>query len=199
MRYHRYTDEEIDYLRKIAPGQTRTYITQKFNEKFNANLNEQQIKGALTRNNIATGYANFYKGMTPHNKGVKMSDEMYEKVKHTFFKKGTMPPNSRPVGSERISRDGYVEIKVAQPNKWNLKHIEVWQAHYGEIPQDCCIIFLDGDGTNVDISNLAMVSKSENLYLNKQKLRFKDKDLTQAAVNVAKLNSKVVQYRKKDN
>ena len=35
----------------------------------------------------------------------------------TWFKKGHIPANYRPVGSERVNADGYIEVKVADPNK----------------------------------------------------------------------------------
>ena len=44
-----------------------------------------------------------------------------------MFAKGNVPPNHRPVGSERISKDGYIEVKVAEPNKWRLKQRVVYE------------------------------------------------------------------------
>ena len=128
--------------------------------------------------------------MTPHNKGKKMPPEVYEKIKPTLFKKGHNM-NARPVGSERIDIDGYTEIKIAMPNKWRLKHVEVWESYYGKVPENHCVIFLDGDKRNFDINNLALITRAENLFLNSSKLRFDNKELTEVAVNVAKLNSKV--------
>ncbi len=38
-----------------------------------------------------------------------------------MFAKGNVPPNHRPVGSERISKDGYIEVKVAEPKQVEIK------------------------------------------------------------------------------
>jgi hypothetical protein len=105
--------------------------------------------------------------------------------------------NARPVGSERIDRDGYTMIKVAYPNKWRLKHLVIWESFYGKVPDNHVVIFLDGDIRNFDIDNLKLITRGENLFLNRKKLRFNDRGLTESAVNVAKLNSKI--YERKDD
>lgn len=53
-------------------------------------------------------------GNIPFNKGKKgyMSAEQYEKCKQTMFKKGNIPANHRPIGSERVGKDGYILIKI---------------------------------------------------------------------------------------
>ena len=60
------------------------------------------------------------------NKGRKqteyMSEEQLAKTKATRFKKGHVPKNHKPVGYERITRDGYIEVKTAEPNVFELKH-----------------------------------------------------------------------------
>lgn len=102
-------------------------------------------------------------GHTPGNKGKKMSGEVYEKVRHTFFQKGHIPANHKPVGYERISRDGYVEVKVAEPNKFRLKHRVVWEEHFGPIPAGYNIQFRDKNRQNLDLDNLYLISRSEQL------------------------------------
>ena len=41
-----------------------------------------------------------------------MTPEAIERTKATRFKKGDKPGNHRKVGSERITVDGYIEIKT---------------------------------------------------------------------------------------
>jgi hypothetical protein len=65
----------------------------------------------------------FKPGTTPPNKGKKMSPELYAKCAPTMFKKGRPALNQRPVGSERVNVDGYIEMKIQDPNKWALKGI----------------------------------------------------------------------------
>lgn len=112
----------------------------------------------------------FPKGHQPANKGRKQTEYMsiaqIEKTKKTRFKKGDIPKNHKPIGYERITKDGYIEVKTTEPNVFELKHRLIWTKHNGAIPTDCVIRFRDGNKLNVDISNLYLVSKSENMISN---------------------------------
>jgi hypothetical protein len=108
------------------------------------------------------------KGNVPLNKGQKMPKEVYKKCKATMFKKGSVPPNRKPVGSERIdSKDGYVWIKVMEGlNSYRLKHRVLWEQHFGPIPKGTNVQFKDGDRLNIVIDNLELVSKDGNMLRN---------------------------------
>ena len=130
---HKWTNEEKEYLASIVKGSTYKEITKQMNDKFEYNFSEEQIKGMMYRNKLTTGTGGYFKkGSTPWNKGLKG----YMGANKTSFKKGTIPPQYRPVGSERITRDGYTEIKVKDPNKWELKHRLIYKQHYGERETD---------------------------------------------------------------
>jgi len=51
----------------------------------------------------------------------------------TRFKKWHRGARQRPVGTERVERDG-VMVKVAEPRVWRPKARVVWERHFGEIP-----------------------------------------------------------------
>lgn len=200
MNGHMYTDEEKQFLVDFSPGHSRKEITAAFNEKFGYDFGEKRISSAMHRYGATTGRTGcFEKGHEPHNKGKKMSQETYEKLKATMFKKGDIPIQYRPVGSERISKDGFVEIKTEDPNKWELKHRVVWEKTNGEIPKGHVVIFLDGNTRNFQLDNLMCITMAENLYLNRHGLRFNNKELTMAAVNVAKVARKTFERRNKKN
>ena len=63
-------------------------------------------------------------------RGKKMPANVYEKARQTMFRKGNIPANHKPIGYERINVDGYVEVKVAEPNKFRLKHRIVWEEKF---------------------------------------------------------------------
>ena len=105
----------------------------------------------------------FQKGMVPHNKGQKMTSEIYEKVRKTMFHKGHIPANYRPVGSERVSKDGYVEVKVADPGKWMLKHRVIWEEAYGEIPDGYNVQFKNGDRQDLRLENLYIIKRADQM------------------------------------
>lgn len=119
----------------------------------------------------------FKKGMVPKNKGKKqteyMSIENIAKTVATRFKKGSIPHNTKPIGYERITVDGYVEVKVRNaPENGNnknfeLKHRILWEQHHGPIPKGMIVEFLPGaDRINFTINDLVMRSRYENMIAN---------------------------------
>lgn len=187
---HKFTEEEKEFLRAFVPGHSYREIMERFREIFKWDISMVQVAAAINRYKLNTGRSGqFKKGQPAHNKGKKMDPDVYERVKHTMFKKGNIPKNYRPVGSERVTVDGYVEIKYADPNKWMLKHKYIWEQHYGKIPMGHALIFLDGDSTNVDISNLKLVTRNELLIMNRFKIRGETPELMETAANLAKLIS----------
>jgi len=162
-----YTIAEREFLKSYIPGHFSYEIQSAFEEKFGKRLTYAQIKSFKGNNKIRSGVnTTFKKRHVPANKGKKMSAEQYAKCEGTMFKKGHRPQNYRPVGSERINVDGYIEIKVKDPNKWDLKHRVIWEEHNGEIPQGNLVIFRDNNPLNCNIDNLLLISKSENMKMN---------------------------------
>lgn len=184
----KYTDEMKQFILDNYKGRYNQELADLFNQKFNTNITSRTIKSYKANNKLNSGLTGkFRKGQTPHNKGKKMPKEVYEKVKHTMFAKGNVPPNHRPVGSERISKDGYIEVKVAEPNKWRLKQRVVYEEAKGEIPEGCPIIFLDGNKRNFDIDNLRCITRSELLYLNCNGLN-NSNEITETGILMARLD-----------
>lgn len=127
----------------------------------------------------------FKKGHIPANKGKK--GIRYPGSEKGWFKPGHTPKNHKPVGSERVDVDGYVWIKVAEPNKYRQKHRVVWEEANGPVPKNCNIIFRDGNRQNTDLANLRLVTKREMLVMNNKGLFNTDPELTDAGHNIAKL------------
>lgn len=129
-----------------------------------------------------------------------MSDETKEKVKKTWFKKGQIPKNHKPVGSTRVDRDGYKLIKIAEPNKWALYHRRLYEETHGEkLKKNEAVIFADGDKSNFDIDNLIKISRANLLYINKNKLIFENSELTKSGVNVSKIVEKIIELERKED
>lgn len=187
---HIWSEEEKEYLKRITPGHHHKEIQEMMNKRFNLDFTLNQIKAAIKRYKLKTGFTGrFEKGHTPLNKGVKgIWNKGCEK---TWFKKGNIPKNHRPVGSERITVDGYVEIKVAEPNKWRLKHNVIWEEHNGPIPKGHVVIFGDRNPLNLDINNLILVSRKQLLILNNNKLIKNDVELTKTGIIIADIYSKI--------
>lgn len=143
----------------------------------------------------------FEKGHIPFNKGKKWSDylseESQERIKKTLFQKGNKTSNTKPIGSERIdAKNHYLYIKIAEPNKWQLKHRYLYEQKYGKIPKGYNLIFADGDKYNFDLDNLVLVSNAELLIMNKKGLYKKNKELTKTGSLVAKVIDKTNKLKK---
>lgn len=109
----------------------------------------------------------FQKGRTPFQKGKKIEEWMSpEGIANSVkgrFKKGRPSQNIRPVGSERVNIDGYIEIKIAEPSKWRQKQRVVWEAEHGPVPDGYIVSFIDGNKQNCAIRNLRLITKADNL------------------------------------
>ena len=194
-----YSRELIQFIRDNAKGLGNVEMTELVNKTYNLNLSPKRIKQIKKNYKISSGLdGRFNKGHIPGNKGKKMSKEQYEKCKATMFKKGHLPKNHKPLGSERTTKDGYKEIKIAEPNKWELKHVQIWKSFNGPIPAKHCIIFLDGNKNNFDIKNLACISYAENLKLNQKAMRTSNAELTEVCINTVKLEQKIKDIEKRN-
>ena len=193
---HIWSDEEKQYLAEITPGRGYKEIQSMMSCKFGFDYTRDQIKGAITRNKLNTGRTGrFEKGRATWNKGTKG----LTKANVTSFKKGQKSHNYKPVGSERITKDGYCEIKVSDTGRrWRPKHVLIYEKHHGKVPKGSAVIFLDGDKRNFDIDNLYLVTRSQLAMLNKNSLIQKDAELTKTAINVVDLMKKISAMEKKD-
>lgn len=106
----------------------------------------------------------FSKDHEPFNKGKKMPAELYDKVKKTMFKKGTIPPNFKPDGSERVDKDGYTYIKTN--GKFIKKHTYIYELHHGAMPEGYIVYFKDGNRNNLTIENLGIQTRVDNMLKN---------------------------------
>ncbi len=95
-----------------------------------------------------------------------MTPEAIERTKATRFQKGARVWNHKPIGYERVNRDGYIDVKVAEPKTFKLKHRIVWEENRGAIPRDHNIQFKDGNRQNCDIENLYLISRKDQMILN---------------------------------
>lgn len=155
-----YTNEMIAWL-KLNETVPRKELTQMFNLHFNINLSIQAIQGKCKRMGLRTGRTGCFEiGSTPFNAGTKG----VMKANETSFKSGSKPHNWNPIGAERISKDGYLQRKITDTGSTKDDFVEVhrllWESINGKIPDGHIVIFIDGNKSNIDISNLELVSRS---------------------------------------
>ena len=163
---HTWTDEQVEYLKKIAEGTPRKEIVKKINDKFNLNLTLLQVRDCMNargiRNNIDKKFS---------------------------AKDGNRCQQEKPVGTISKWECGYTRIKTGK-NEWEFIQRYVWKEHHGEIPPNHSVIFLDGNTDNYNIENLALVNRNELMKYNSMKLDSDNQELNRVAVNLAKLMTK---------
>lgn len=192
--------EYVAFLLDYIPGHEEREIIEAFNDKFGILLSESKIGNFKHTYGVKSGTHGgcFKKGLIPHNKGKPMSPEVYERVKGSFFQKGHVPKTYRKVGSERITVDGYTEIKIADPNKWCLKQRVVWEEFYHEkLKPNEVVVFLDGNKQNFEISNLFKMNRSSLVRFNQDHLYGGDRDISKAAAVLASLKGKMSEVKQK--
>lgn len=160
-----YTDEMLEWVQANQADISRAELTKLFNTKFDMDLDRGTLAALCNRKGWKNSHSGrIEKGAVAWNKGKKG----YMGANATSFKKGQTPKNHRPVGSERITKDGYIQVKIAEPRTWRLKHIVEWEKVNGSLPKGHCIRILDGDRTNCHIDNLICISRGANATSNQR-------------------------------
>jgi hypothetical protein len=189
-----YPEEIRKFIEENHAGNGPKDMAELLNKTFGTSYTYSQMKSCYGNHSIDSGLAGYFqKGHIPANKGLKGAGGW----KPTQFKKGHMPVNYRPVGSERVNVDDYVEIKVADPKTWVGKHTLIWEEYNGLVPKGYVVIFGDGNRRNFDINNLLLVSRIQLVRLNQNGLIQNDADLTRSAIIVTDIISKMSERKKK--
>ena len=120
----------------------------------------------------------FKPGAMPRNKGTHFTAG--GRSAETRFKKGTMSGaaqhNYVPIGSLRISKDGYLECKFTDDptlfpaRRWVAVHRQVWEAAHGPIPAKHIIVFRPGMRSavlgQITADRLECISRAEHAWRN---------------------------------
>lgn len=128
-------------------------------------LSVENFKALCTRKGWKTGRdGRLQPGNVSWNKGKKMPYSA--NTARTQFKKGNLPHNTRYLGHERVTKDGYVEISVAQKNphtgferRYVLKHKFLWEKKNGPVPAGMCLKAKDGNRLNTRPSNWVLIPR----------------------------------------
>ena len=196
-KLHFWTDEQLEFLRKQYPKFLKKELLTKVNAHFKLDIKINQLEACLKNHKIHSGRTGqFRKGQKSWNKGMKGLNLAGENGKKTQFKKGQIPLNYRPVGSERINVDGYIEIKVADPKTWRLKHRHVWGQANGSIPKSHVIIFLDQNKQNCALENLMMIPRSKHARMCQNGLFFDQAEATKSGTILADVYSQIGKMKK---
>lgn len=189
----KYSPEQLAFLKANCTTE-RKKLTELVNEKFGTALNVNQIKALCTRKGWKTGRTGcFPKGINPWNKGTKG----VMKANSGTFKAGQEIWNHKPIGYERVcNKDGYIFIKTAEPNVFELKHRVVWVAANGPIPDDHVVMFKNMDRTDCRLENLVLVNRSELVRYNQSLRSLATPATNESCLLLAKIKAKKYSLRK---
>lgn len=180
MKRHYWTPLQIEALTKLYPNMAtmqlatilRLSVDQVYRQANKLGLKKSEAFLATASSGRFTGQqgqrARFRKGHTPWNKGI--SHDVGGRSKETRFAKGSKPHNWLPVGSERVSKDGYLQRKLTDtgypPRDWKCIHLLIWEEHHGPVPKGHAVIFKDGNKRNLAIENLECISRRDLMLRN---------------------------------
>lgn len=116
----------------------------------------------------------FKPGQTPANKGLRRPGWAPGRMAETQFRKGERRGVAvrlyQPIGTERTSKDGYLERKINDDmplqKRWRAVHILMWEAVHGPLPAGHAVVFKDKDKTHIVIDNLELVSRADLMRRN---------------------------------
>jgi hypothetical protein len=188
------TREQDQWLRDNYSQLTQIELTEAFNREFTSVKTVSQIRAYLKNHWIRSGRTGcFEKGSAPWNLGKKG----YMGANATSFRKGNVPWTKRPLWSERVSADGYIEISVPEPNpwtgaptRWKHKHLWLWEVEHGPLPKGHAVIFRDGDNRNFASDNLIIVTRRELLHLNQHNYREQPAELKPYYLELSRIEAR---------
>jgi hypothetical protein len=160
-----YSAEEMAWLEANRLMAIADYAAA-FNERFGRAVDPVNLHALRKRKGWKTGRSGcFEKGQAPPcapGRGGR-----HPNAQRTQFRKGGEPHNTKFLGHERVSKDGYVEISVAQTNPYTgysrryvLKHRHLWEQANGPVPAGYALKCLDGDRQNTDPANWEAVPRA---------------------------------------
>ncbi|RVD65262.1 HNH endonuclease [Mesorhizobium sp. M7A.F.Ca.ET.027.03.2.1] len=208
----RYSPAEIDWLRD-----NRTMVIGEYHRAFCARFERQDVSEAALhalRKRMAwkTGRTGqFKKGSVSINKGKTCPPGRggrHPNARATQFKPGQLAHNRIGPGHESIGDDGYVWIVTDRRNPWTgastwrvHKHRWLWEQANGPVPDGHVLKCLDGNKSNSNPSNWALVPQGLLPRLNGKSGRNYDvapAELKPVIMAIAKLEHRARSKRKQD-
>lgn len=127
---------------------------------------------------VRGGATRFAKGHVPANKGLRRPGWAPGRMAETQFPKGVRQGVAvklyKPIGSERISKDGYLERKVNDDlplqRRWKAVHRIVWESAHGPIPPGHAVVFKPGrhsiEAGEITVDALELITRAELMKRN---------------------------------
>lgn len=170
--YRWWTAEDDEQLAQLYATHKLKEIAETMGRSISSVAN-RRVKLGLKRSpeqQSRIGNGCFKPGHKPWNTG-KKGWQAGGRARDTQFKKGDKPSNTwRPIGAERVSKDGLLQRKVAdtgdKKTDWRPVHVLIWEAENGPVPEGHIVVFKDRDQRNFSPDNLEAITRAENMRRN---------------------------------
>ena len=166
-----YSEAELAWLEAKRTLPIREYAMA-FSAKFGrSDVSAANLHALRKRKGWKTGRTGqIEKGNVPHNKGKPCAPGtggLHPNARKAHFAKGGRTGKAallyKPVGTERLNKDGYRERKIHDgmplQSRWRLLHLVEWEAINGPIPSGMTLKCV-GDRLNTDPSNWQLVPRA---------------------------------------
>lgn len=149
----------------------------------------------------------FVKGLVPANKGLRRPGYSVGRgrMRETQFKKGQRSGVAvdlyKPIGTERISKDGYLERKINDglplQRRWRAVHLIMWEEVNGPLPRGHAIAFKNGNRTDLRLENFELIPRRE--LMRRNSIHNLPPELKEVIQLKGTLNSVITKKEKKTN
>jgi hypothetical protein len=177
-------EQELDFLRTAYPNTSTKTLAEQLARSVNAIYGRAALMGLhkstqylagpdacrLRRGDNVGTSTRFRSGHVPANKGLRRPGWSRGRMAETQFKAGTKPHTWKPLGSTRLTKDGYLQRKVSDtgypPRDWVGEHILLWEKAHGPMPKGHALIFKDRNKGNIRLDNLELITRRELMRRN---------------------------------
>lgn len=167
-----YTTKELAWIRRHCALPRRDAHARFCHTFDRTDVSFENFKALCTRKGWGTGRTGYFpNGHVPYNLG--QARPSHPNSAKTQFQKGRVPHNTKYLGHERVNKDGYVEISVAETNphtgyerRYVLKHKHLWEQQHGPVPAGHVLKSVDGNRLNTDPANWTPIPRRLLPFLN---------------------------------
>lgn len=177
-----YPFSTMERLRELLPGRTEPMIFNRANSRGLKKTAEfmREVHGARLQSHDSVKASRFQPGMTPWNKGTKGVMGQHPNSRRTQFRRGALPHTWRPIGSERVTPEGILEIKIRDTRVTRNDFVSVprlvWERERGPIPDGHLVVFKRGMHTtnfrDITADRLECIDRVENMRRNSYHTRY---------------------------
>lgn len=165
----KWTAQQTEWLERLYPDTSNQQIARILGRDL-LSIRNKAIKIGLKKSEeyMATKPGCFSQNQRPWNKGRQW--KAGGRSVQTQFQQGQTSHNWKPIGHERLTKDGIWQRKVTDTGVTSRDYVAihklVWEQHNGPVPAGHIVVFIDGNRENFDPANLECISRKENMHRN---------------------------------